>query len=198
MTVGAMIIAGSITKINAAVGDFYYSDGSYSSKLDSKKTCVGIIFRNKTAREKGLVVSLDEAVEKKWENVYSITGANDFQNGATNMKIISSIIAADGKTWTDFPAYEWIHTTKNGGGTAPWYLPAKNEMDVLYSVWNKSRDGFNAKLTEAGGKELSVDWYWGSTEAGQHTVWSGALNYEFPTATFTKTSLARVRAIRAF
>ncbi|MBQ2240349.1 MAG: DUF1566 domain-containing protein, partial [Alistipes sp.] len=49
-----------------------------------------------------------------------------------------------------------------------WYLPAKNELKLLYRV----RDTINRTLKERGGNTLSDDdGYWSSTEDGKFWAW---------------------------
>lgn len=65
----------------AQIGDFFYSDGTWSTKLDASKTVVGIVFsvdnvtlHDKTLAEEhpgctnGIVVSLKETAPVRWQN----------------------------------------------------------------------------------------------------------------------------------
>lgn len=71
------------------VGDYYYSDGTYSSELDPSKTPIGIVFWVGDATEfdptlkrehpectNGLVIALDEKETCWWERVTDWTNAN--------------------------------------------------------------------------------------------------------------------------
>lgn len=75
----------TVTAAPAAIGDFYYSDGTWSSRLDENKTPVGIIFwtGDPTAHDPtlkkdhpecvhGLVVALTEAEPSAWQPKYYI------------------------------------------------------------------------------------------------------------------------------
>jgi hypothetical protein len=66
-----------------------------------------------------------------------------------------------------------------------WYLPSKDELALMY-LYKSDIGGFSANT-----------WYWSSTEYDDLTTWS----QNFTDGTFaadTKSSLRRVRAIRAF
>ena len=72
-----------VVKIPAAIGDFYYADGTWSSELDETKTPVGIVFwvGDPTAQDpalrndhphctNGLAVALNEYRDIVWSNNY--------------------------------------------------------------------------------------------------------------------------------
>ena len=73
-----------------------------------------------------------------------------------------------------------------GGGFSDWYLPTRNELDLLYRSLRENRLG-----------GISYDWYWSSTEITNESAWyrnfSGGRQ-----GSANKTSPFRVMAIRVF
>lgn len=74
----------TVTKNEVNVGDFYYSDGTWSENLDPEKQCIGIVFYAGNPSEddnslatahpdciNGLVVSLEETNEVVWQENYA-------------------------------------------------------------------------------------------------------------------------------
>ena len=124
------------------VGD-YYDDGK-------KK---GVVFYVDATGQHGKIVSLDQ-VKKKWCTTAQYY--KDIEVGASSK--------SDGKANTDevmsrsdsaeYPAFVWCRAKGKD-----WYLPAIDELKLLYSV----RDTINRTLNERGGNTLS-GWYWSSTE----------------------------------
>ena len=77
-------------------------------------------------------------------------------------------------------------TTYNGGGKSDWFLPSKNEFDLMYRNFHK---------VGVGG--FASDIYWSSSEINAKYAWSqyfyiGGQDY------CLKNDYLRVRAIRAF
>ena len=160
-----------------AVNDYYYSDGSFSTKLDAAKTPVGVIFWvNPDNADNFKVVSLDKTTSQmKWCTEIATTGANDWTNGAENMAKVKAISG-----WHDkYPPFAWCDDKTEGG--SGWYLPASYELDYLYcaSVGAEStiigvpefnqtnRDTWNALFTGAGvsgSAGFADEAYWSSTE----------------------------------
>ena len=164
-----------------AVNDYYYSDGSFSTALESGKTPVGVIFWvNPDNADNFKVVSLDE-VKKEWSTETIETGATGTTNGAENMAVIKAISG-----WHDkYPAFAWCDDKAEGG--SGWYLPAKNEVQYLFcasvgatpaiwtgisgpSVVQPKRDTWNALFTAAGAVFTS-DYCLSATENNRDKAW---------------------------
>lgn len=110
-TISAWGDGGSFTgdadiKVPARIGDFFYSDGTYSGRLDADKTCIGIVFWTPAYTNPdpdaispasltddkimaadhphcthGLVVALNDAADGvSWMNSVDYSIYNDFQN----------------------------------------------------------------------------------------------------------------------
>jgi hypothetical protein len=84
VTAGGMFAVCNITvQLMPTIGDFYYSDGSYSTELDSSKQPIGIVFwicdpteTDPTLKKDfpncthGLVIALDEIKNVYWQTAY--------------------------------------------------------------------------------------------------------------------------------
>ena len=92
--------------------------------------------------------------------------------------------SAFGTTDSRYAAYQC--TQYFGNGYADWYLPSKNELNLMYQ---------NLKMKEIGG--FSSNYYWSSSEISSTNAW----NQPFSNGgqlSGTKDGPIYVRAIRAF
>lgn len=92
-----------------------------------------------------------------------------------------NIIAVQGKG--KYAAY--ICANYKGGGKSDWFLPSKEELEILYKF-----------LVESGISGSSNDYYWSSTEYDADYAWYTGVNLSYPGG--TKYSPNMVRAVRAF
>lgn len=118
---------------DAKVGDYYYSDNTWSTNLDTDKTCIGIVFEVNEDGNSGKIVSLDEVNEKAWATegttyATTATGATNPADGMANMETIKTL----DEDYSDFPAFKWCADRTEGGLT--WYLPAPYELQDLYAA----------------------------------------------------------------
>lgn len=171
--------------VNPEVGDYYYSDGTYSKELDTKagtRTCVGIIFDlaegDDIAHYSGLglekingwVVALEDAgVKKAWastaletnenlEGVTTLTSIPAAENellGYSNTKAISAQVGE-----RTFPAQAaCIDWTPTIAGTSGWYMPSIGQLARLLKV----HESIDKQLEAASGQVLSANVYLSST-----------------------------------
>ena len=178
---------------NIKVGDIAYSDGSVSEEYDRNKTPVGIVIEvtNGTAAK---IVSLDET-EALWSTEKVYTNATIENNGMPNLLIIQRI---DG--WeTEYPAFKWCDDYTDASGNSQWYLPAKDELNQLYTV-KKYVNAAIDKITAGGGIATKLNNgkpYWSSSQSSRKYACSqnfrGGSQY-----TYTKNFTLSVRAVRAF
>lgn len=118
---------------NAKVGDFYFSDNTWSPNLVDGKKCIGIVFDVNPDGKSGKIVSLDEVNEKAWATegttyATALAGANNRADGMANMETIK----AKDEDYSNFPAFKWCADRTEGGLT--WYLPAPYELQDLYAA----------------------------------------------------------------
>lgn len=108
-----------------------------------KGTSVGIVYATSNAGKNGKVLSLDERTAIRWADAIYTLPVTDVGNGRKNMQTIANYIAANNKSWSNFPAFEWIHG-KNAANTdysnenaiGVWYMPAISELQYLYCAIN--------------------------------------------------------------
>ena len=143
-----------------AVGDYYYSDGTFSTKYDDTKTAIGIVFWvDPSDATKGKIVALDETTAL-WATSYIQVGNSDAYkdirsdyntgtvtdvarlSGKANRVILDLFIEKNTQyTIANFPAFPNVAKKAEG-----WYLPAVNELQHLYcsyvgaapTEWQKS------------------------------------------------------------
>lgn len=153
----------------------------------------GIVFhiwRGPDGEEHGLIASLNNlSTGHMWSNVqYTLIGpdAQSIWDGAANTQ---AIIAQDGHT----TSAAQLCTDYTGGGLTDWYLPAIDELILLYN----QRYDINRNLAETPGADLVEYWYWTSTEnafndARHFYFYLGSTNSSF------KYKESFVRAVRRF
>lgn len=173
-------VAGSITDTcrveiidlsTPSIGDFYYSDHTFSTKLNTAKTCIGVVFCPKMTPtqgeilEKSLVVGFDITKDLVWSPNATKTNANDRFYGWRNVEKLKAI----DNTLANYPAAKWCND-KQGD----WYLPAEEEWSQLFSERVKVNAAFQT-LIDAGvkgivkiggteGEAKDALSYWTSTE----------------------------------
>lgn len=165
--------------VPARIGDFFYSDGSYSTELDPTKTVIGIVFQTDPARigqaekealkEKGvtephgLVMALKNAgMTLAWgplgkdEGLTKCATKEDCDNDISGLGNCDYIRRVRGN-FDNYPAFK-AADEYNTACTAPakttgWYLPATGQLYDLF----RNLAGL-ADWTAA--KDLGKDYYW--------------------------------------
>jgi hypothetical protein len=88
-----------------------------------------------------------DTVSKIWSNAYNTTSAYDLDDGSGNTDLIVASDGAGGEAASYCQSMDY-------GGFTDWYLPSKNEVDLLY----QNRDAI-------GGFDTSnPKYYWSSNE----------------------------------
>ena len=171
-----------------SIGDYYYSDGTYSTAYDNSKTAVGLIYFIVPNQVQVVcrIVSITESDSlMAWGPTDVTTNANDGWDGARSM---ADVMALD-NDFSNYPAFKYAHDQNPVGTTYSayqrdvWFVPSIYELRRLFAVYTQSsdmfypvtnqaaKDEFNAKLTTAGGTTLSTDNYWSATERDMINVW---------------------------
>ena len=180
------------SKKTAEIGDIAYSDGSVSEEYDRNKTPVGIVIEvtNGTAAK---IVSLDET-EAEWSTEKVYTNATIENNGMQNLLIIQRI-----DDWeTKYPAFKCCDDYTDASGNSQWYLPAKDELNQLYTV-KKYVNAAIDKITAGGGiaTKLNGEYYWSSSQSSRKYAW-GHRFFDGIQDEGGKYYTNSVRAVRAF
>ena len=204
---------------NLKIGDYYYSDGSFSTHLDQLKTCVGIVFSLETTAEEkkhgwthGQIVALEDAGGGKryvWglgellitSYVHEWRDAKKDKDGY----LYSNSIYVSGIKYEAFAAARKFSALLPSEKTSGWYLPSVGQwVEIIENLGQVSilGDGFGcfdgdrtwrAKLAFL---NFSIDVYWTSLQGGSSTAWyinmsSGCINTPY------KTYACRVRPVSA-
>lgn len=141
-----------VTSRSLAIGDYYYSDNSYSLNYNSDKTCIGIVFWIDPANStKGKIVSLNDR-QRAWghylnEDIGGMAGYENFKDewpgdinsiarkdGIQNRKLLNRYIVENKRSLGDYPAFEWCSSEEVE--EVDWYLPSLNELQYLWCAYN--------------------------------------------------------------
>ena len=199
----------TVAEKKSIVGNYYYSDGTYSETLDTNKTCIGIIFEEDTNNAgHGKIVSLDEPVANwngwnneegklKWaydkaadRRLYEKTKAYDVYNGFTNMNTVKTFKSND---LTNYPAFAWCDQKKDGNKS--WYLPANAELTAIY----KQLTMVNTAILNANGTQITGDKYWSSREDSSANYYGMAVSLSTGIPNWQyKQEDAKIRAMASF
>ena len=147
------------------VGDFYYSDGTWSTDLDPSKTVIGVVFsvekptqmgdaqlaKDKPGATHGLVVALEETADIKWQesssNVgewleentgYSYLTAQDRKCGYSNtlgLKAYNAACTPENKVLVA----DCAPNIELSSSTSGWYLPSYAELKMLFEYEQSTR-----------------------------------------------------------
>ncbi|MBQ8493767.1 MAG: protein kinase [Alistipes sp.] len=125
------------------VGDYYNVDGKE-----------GVVIEVRNGGRNGKIISMREVTQKRWctqgfNELGRALGASDAKSGLANTELCRKAGIAN------FPAASWCLDRGEG-----WYLPALNELVLIYNVRSK----INPTLTAHGGNKISSHWHVSSTE----------------------------------
>ena len=168
------------------VGDFYYSDGTWSSELDGGKTVIGVVFstENATGQDSklradyptatnGLVVALTEYTSNHGYLSGQYTsewlrgkGYDIFnESAALGYSLTFGLGEYRAEKGGDY-ARMFDNTTgvaaqhnaacAASGTASTWYVPSFKEMHLLY----ENMSAVNASLSAASGTQMSTGSYW--------------------------------------
>ena len=207
------------------IGDYYYSDGSFSHEINDQKDCVGVVFSLETTKEEkargwthGYIIALSDALngayfEWEWGPIYKNLPAphadyshkyedeeralNDF-----NGYIYTNSIYTNSSEYKAFMAARNYPVLLPDGKTSGWYLPSIGQWNKCIENMNKPAldDGINDNSKIIDRIKLESDYYWSSTENDGSHAWSffcGKI-YQQPDCLRLKAAPTRVRPIAAF
>ena len=150
----------------------------------------GIVFYIDESGEHGLVSDIVDLASPgnaadsthQWSTVYEDTGASGDGIGAGAMNTLLIVSAQRGDT--DSAARLCADLVR--GGYGDWYLPSKEELNLMYN---------NLKVAGLGG--FASTFYWSSTEFASYIAWAQDFDVGFQIFNL-KLFNDRVRAVRAF
>ena len=200
---GAGTFASSITGLNPgttyfirayatnSVGTAYGNQDTITSTISfiGKKFEGGIVFYIDATGQHGLIAApTDQSVSVPWWNgSYKSTGATGTAVG-TGQANTDAIILTQG----DGNNAASICRSLALGGYTDWFLPSKDELNLMYMNIGPGANGANANL---GGFSIYV--YWSSSESNSQTAWSQLFKTGYQYYNY-KDYLFLVRAVRAF
>jgi hypothetical protein len=154
-----------------AVGDVYPHTGPV----------IGIVYTISNSGKNGMVVGLQESSNLMWADFNTNIGALSETNGQANMQAVAAYIAnaTNGKVWSNFPAFEWVHNMNDTGedytdtsAKGVWYLPAEKELGNYTGGLYQAKAAVNAGLTSVGGTAINAVRYWSSLEVNSSLAYS--------------------------
>jgi hypothetical protein len=129
------------------------------------------VYKDENGNEHGLIVSLtDLSPGISWGlDEFNVPNCENTWNGAANT---DSFISAGGLA-TDASGICYNYT---GSGFNDWYLPALDELNLLYN--NRFSVNITLRATPQA-TELGQIWYWSSTEYNAYYAWYFRFDYRF-------------------
>ena len=168
------------------VGDFYYSDGTWSTQLDKSKTVIGVVFAAASAATAdksmmtdypdcthGLVVGLQEYSSAYgqfgYASVYGWLSDNGYEtpntskpNGYGMTKGMTAYRVVNASYAELFDKTSGPAAKQNASVASPassWYIPSFYELKLIYE--NKS--AINEALSKVSATQILQTYYWSST-----------------------------------
>lgn len=174
-----------------SVGTSYGAQFSITAAISfvGKRDLGGIVFYIDATGQHGLVAApTDQALSIPWWNgSYKSSGATGTAVG-TGMANTQAILLTQGAGNNAAS----ICRSLTIGGYTDWFLPSKDELNLMYMNIGQGANGANANL---GGFGIYV--YWSSSENNSQTAWSQLFKTGYQYYNY-KDYLFIVRAVRAF
>ncbi len=189
---------------------FYYYDGSAWAAVGGSSgggttysigdfAQGGIVFWVDETGEHGLVCTksdLNGGSGIRWyagTNTYTMAKGDGPYSGELNTAlIIASQSNGDGDTYAARICNE-LQITEGGKTYGDWYLPSKEELNLMY----QNKTIIDATATANGGVAFATNYYWSSTEYNNGYAWRQYFSNGFQYFG-NKFVTFRVRAVRAF
>ncbi len=184
----------------AKEGDFYYSDGTFSTDIIDTKEVIGIIYEvSNDDHLSGIMLSLYNHIPTSWgESDLPIATTDD--NGMTNMQVFK-----DSEQGIEaFPSANYCNemnrsTPDFGAEKGVWFLPSSYEMyDLQFAVVDN--DFFAEPLDAAKGDRIhEANYYWTSSAFEKDYARVAAFSDRYYTNVHLRTVPSdMVRCIRRF
>lgn len=152
---------GEVLPPGTAIGDFVYG-GYYAGNLLIEGTMYALLVAD---------VSADITGENsRWKTTNTDTPNTDHQTDGvanTNAMIAAGI--------ADHPAANHC-VNYNGGGYTDWYMPARDELNVIYQNLGFNRPNCPPNFQIGGPQAFFNAWYWASTQFDPGNGWRQHFN----------------------
>lgn len=177
--------------IRPQIGDFVYGDKTWSTELDSTKTCVGVIT---DVRSKDFdFIALRDVDAAFWTqtlgiipNVVTETNESlalcDFAGKTNSQNIILT------KPTESTAAHQCAAYSTEGFGAGSWFLPSCGQWNVA----RLNKTIINSSISIAGGTIIGSAIFWTSTQYNEQVAWSAYWGDSAPSS-YTKTNPCKSR-----
>ncbi len=182
------------------VADFFYSDGSWSSTLDGKKKCIGIVFDVDGKRNQGnqIWVCALQSTSRVWstlqENISGVTTTDFYAYAEEDIegKANTNAIGMSSRYSKDtYPAaYFCLNYSTDGFPAGSWSMGALKQIASLYSTrgasdYSPASGTVSGSIKKAGGATLyseygSSSYVWSSTMASAQKAYSENFGFVSP------------------
>ncbi len=162
------------------VGDYYYSDGTWSTdaKTIVNNPIIGVVYKV-NADGTGKVVSLTEGTNLTWGPTNVETGTTSSTNGKENTDKVFALIANQSYTLSDYPIFNACQELRTSTVNDRWCVPAREEYVYLFKVVSTINDKITAisgTTVIAPDKDVETSACWTSRESstvGAYLMTSG-------------------------
>ncbi|MCC8173758.1 MAG: fimbrillin family protein [Odoribacter sp.] len=153
-----------------------YSIGDYYPNAENP---IGVVFWLDSEEDgksaTGKIVSLQQGIGmwgKTWgtypdmytEADLGVIGINSTEDGEEGTRNLISMRYTDEEFAEKYKAFAWIYNLNENNLEGRWYMPAKEELQVLKDWYEGNKEVCNNLLTTVGGTGISKGNYWTSTE----------------------------------
>lgn len=200
------------------IGDYYYSDGTFSSQLDKSKICVGVVFSLETTGIEeahgwthGQIVALEDAgngQKYRWGSAGNLPAPHNLKNGVGALRDYNGYLYAH-SGYTNGEDFEAFNIARHCSillpeCTSSWYLPSLGQWkDILTNLGKVTLTGENIyffQKTKALDKlafiDIKNDFYWSSTAKDASNSWGVYFNGGY-VYTHTRQNAFHVRLVAA-
>lgn len=201
------------------VGDYYYSDGTWSATLNGEKTCIGVVYavdaQNEEkasdydgdyARIKGYVMALESTARLEFcsKEMYGTIDFTDLELNKKGNKNTKDIFADNRYTqYSDkFPVLEAFITFKEQtmvpSNSSGWYIPSIEQLiDMTTSYFGEGENAKNDKFATAVDAIEGANLFVNSTTTGRYLLSSSITNSGLHVILLTGSVLSTSQKVQA-
>ena len=201
------------------VGDYYYSDGTWSATLNGEKTCIGVVYAvdaqngekasdydGDYARIKGYVMALESTARLEFcsKEMYGTIDFTDLELNKKGNKNTKDIFADNRYTqYSDkFPVLEAFITFKEQtmvpSNSSGWYIPSIEQLiDMTTSYFGEGENAKNDKFATAVDAIEGANLFVNSTTTGRYLLSSSITNSGLHVILLTGSVLSTSQKVQA-
>ena len=199
------------------VGDYYYSDGTWSATLNGEKTCIGVVYAvdaqngekasdydGDYARIKGYVMALESTARLEFcsKEMYGTIDFTDLELNKKGNKNTKDIFADNRYTQYKFPVLEAFITFKEQtmvpSNSSGWYIPSIEQLiDMTTSYFGEGENAKNDKFATAVDAIEGANLFVNSTTTGRYLLSSSITNSGLHVILLTGSVLSTSQKVQA-